>query len=152
MEHRASVSYGRQELASVDRDIRNLIQAIKDGVSALSIKDELLALEARKAELHSRLDAPEMPELLHPRMADVYCEKVGSLCCALESAESRTGAVQAIRALIETILAARARWRQAENHAEGRPGGNAERGRRQQEVARYRQPHGPNKAGCGGRI
>jgi hypothetical protein len=64
MEHRASVSYGRQELASVDRDIRKLIQAIKDGVSALSIKDELLALEARKGELQSRLDAPEMPEFV----------------------------------------------------------------------------------------
>jgi site-specific DNA recombinase len=104
MEHRASVSYGRQELASVDREIRNLNQPIKEGVSALSIKDELLALEARKAELQSRLDAPEMPELLHPRMADVYREKVGSLCLALESEESRTGAREAIRALIEAIL------------------------------------------------
>jgi hypothetical protein len=37
-------------------------------------------------------------------MADVYREKVGSLCLALESEESRTGAVDAIRALIETIL------------------------------------------------
>ena len=71
---------------------------------ALSIKDELLALEARKAELQSRLKAPEMPELLHPRMSDVYREKVGSLCLALESEESRTGARQAIRALIEAIL------------------------------------------------
>ncbi len=62
------------------------------------------SLEARRAELQSRLDAPEMPELLHPRMADVYREKVGSLCSALESEESRTGAVKAIRALIETIL------------------------------------------------
>jgi hypothetical protein len=65
MEHRASLSHGRQELVSVEREIRKLIQAIKDGVSALSIKDELLKLEARKAELHSRVDAPEMPELLH---------------------------------------------------------------------------------------
>src|SRR5690606_35650943 len=52
----------------------------------------------------TRLDAPEMPELLHPRMAYVYREKVGSLCSALENEESRTGAVEAIRALIETIL------------------------------------------------
>jgi hypothetical protein len=37
-------------------------------------------------------------------MADVYREKVGSLCIALESEESRTAAVEAIRALIETIL------------------------------------------------
>jgi site-specific DNA recombinase len=78
--------------------------AIKDGVSALSIKDELLALEARKAELQSRLNAPEMPELLHPRMADVYREKVGSLCSALDSEESRIAAVQAIRELIEAIV------------------------------------------------
>ena len=88
----------------MDREIRKLIQAIKDGVSALSIKDELLSLEARKAELQSRLSAPEMPELLHPRMADVYREKVRGLCHALESEESRTSALDAIRALIETIL------------------------------------------------
>ena len=45
-----------------------------------------------------------MPELLHPCMADVYREKVGSLCLALEREESRTGAVEAIRALIEAIV------------------------------------------------
>ena len=48
--------------------------------------------------------APDMPELLHPRMADVYREKVGSLCLALEGEESRAGAREAIRALIEAIL------------------------------------------------
>ena len=124
----------RQELAGVEREIRKLIQAIKDGVSALSIKDELLSLEAKKAELRSRLEAPEMPELLHPRMADVYREKVGSLCRALESEESRTGAPDAIRALVETILL-EPDGDQPEDHAEGRPGGDAERGQRQQEVA-----------------
>jgi hypothetical protein len=45
-----------------------------------------------------------MPELLHPRMADVYREKVGSLCLALENEESRTGAADAIRALVEAVL------------------------------------------------
>ena len=104
MEHRAGLSSARSEFATVERAIRKLVQAIKDGVSALSIKDELLSLEARRAELQSRLDAPEMPELLHARMADVYREKVGSLCSALAIEESRTGAVEAIRALIETIL------------------------------------------------
>jgi site-specific DNA recombinase len=54
--------------------------------------------------MQSRLDAPEMPELLHPRMSDVYREKVGSLCLALESEESLAGAREAIRALIEAIL------------------------------------------------
>jgi site-specific DNA recombinase len=98
------MSSARIELATAETEIRKLVQALKDGVSALSIKDELLSLEARKAELQSRLEAPEMPELLHPRMADVYREKVGGLCLALESEESRTGAREAIRALIEAIL------------------------------------------------
>jgi len=104
MQHRAGHLSVRTELASVEREIGKLVRAIKDGVSALSIKEELLSLEARKTELQSRLSAPEMPELLHPRMADVYREKVRSLCYALESEESRVSAVDAIRALIETIL------------------------------------------------
>jgi DNA invertase Pin-like site-specific DNA recombinase len=91
MEHRAGLLSARTELATADREIRKLVQAIKDGVPALSIKDELLSLEARKAELQSRLNAPEMPELLHPRMADVYRENVGSLSRALESEERRAG-------------------------------------------------------------
>ena len=104
MEHRASLSHRRHEIAAVEREIRKLIQAIKDGVSALSIKDELMKLEARKAELPSRLDAPEMPELLHPRISNVYREKVGSLCLALQNEDSRTGAADAIRALVEAIV------------------------------------------------
>ena len=102
-EHRARLSTARAELATVEREIRKLVQAINDGVSALSIKDELMSLEARKAELQLP-SAPAMPELLHPRMADIYHEKIGNLCSALESGESRTGAVDAIGALIETIL------------------------------------------------
>jgi hypothetical protein len=58
MEHRAGLSSARTELASADKQIRKLVQAIKDGVSAISIKDELLSLESRKAELQSRLKLP----------------------------------------------------------------------------------------------
>ena len=104
MEHRAKLSHGRQELSAVEREIRGLVQAIKDGVSALSIKNELMALEARQAELKQHLEAPEMPQLLQPRMADVYREKVGTLCHALEHEDSRAGATNAIRGLIEAIV------------------------------------------------
>ena len=38
MEHRAGLSSARTELATVEREIRKLVQAIKDGVSVLSIK------------------------------------------------------------------------------------------------------------------
>jgi site-specific DNA recombinase len=136
MEHRASLSHGRANLARVEREIRKLIQAIKDGVSALSIEDDLLSLEARKAELQSRLNAPEMPELLHPRMADFYREKVRNLCLALESEESRTGAREAIRALIEAILL-EPDGDQLKITLKGDLAGMLS-GQRQQEVARYR--------------
>ena len=92
-----------------------------------------------------------MPELLHPRMADLYREKVGSLCSALENEESRRGAVEAIRALIETILLA-PEGDELKITLKGDLAGDAECGQRQQEVARYRRPLGPNKAGCGGGI
>lgn len=90
MEHRASLSNARTELAAVDREIRKLIQAIKDGVSAVSIKDELLSLEARKVELQSRLDAPDMPELLHPPYGRrVSREGAEPVSCVGEPGESR---------------------------------------------------------------
>jgi site-specific DNA recombinase len=104
MEHRAGLSSARRELATVEREIRKLVQAIKDGVAGLPIKEELLSLEARKAKLQLRLEAPEMPELLHPRMSDVYRQRVGSLCLALDNEESRTVAADAIRALVEAIV------------------------------------------------
>jgi hypothetical protein len=75
MEHRAKLSHGRQESSAVEREIRGLVS-----VSALSIKNELMSLEARQAELKQHLEALEMPQLLHPRMADVYREKVRTLC------------------------------------------------------------------------
>ena len=58
-------SHGHQELASVEREIRKLVQAIKDGVSAVSIQNKLLSLEARQTELRRHLEAPQMPQLLH---------------------------------------------------------------------------------------
>ena len=41
--------------AAVEREIRKLVQAIKDGVSELAIRNELLTLEARKADLDDGL-------------------------------------------------------------------------------------------------
>jgi hypothetical protein len=82
-------------------------------------------------------------------MSDIKREQFGSLCLALESEESRTGALGAIRALIEAkVLEPDGETR---NHTEGRPGGNAERGQRQQEVARYRRPLGPIQLVAGAR-
>ena len=83
-----------------------------------------------------------MPELLHPRMADVYRQKVSGLCQALENEDSRLGATIAPR--VDRHDSARAGRRAVEDHTEGRPGRNAECCQRQQEVARYGRPPTPN--------
>ena len=129
--------------------IRGIFRDYAAGVSPKALAKRLNAERCLWAKWQALESEHEMPELLHPRMADVYREKVGGLCLALESEESRTGARRG-HPSADRSDTARARWRRAEDHAEGRPGGNAECGQRQQEVARNRRPHGPNKVGCGG--
>jgi uncharacterized protein YeaO (DUF488 family) len=48
-EHLERMASARREISAVEREIGRLIQAIKDGVSAIVIKDELATLEGRKA-------------------------------------------------------------------------------------------------------
>ena len=104
MEQRAGVSGAQQELGRIEREIRKLIQAIKDGISGASIKNELEALEARQAELKRQVQEPEPLPLLHPSMSDLYREKVTNLCHALEGDErSLTAAREAIRGLIDEV-------------------------------------------------
>jgi site-specific DNA recombinase len=149
MEHRAGLSSARTELATVQREIRKLVQAIKDGVSALSIKDELLSLEARKngtavAPERSRDAGAVAPA--HGRRLSREGREPLSGAGERREPHGRGGRHSSARRGDR----ARARWRPTEDHAEGRSGRNAECGQRQQEVARYRRPLGPNKVGCGG--
>ena len=101
----ASVTASERELRRVEAEVGKLIQALKDGVPASIVKDPLIALEAQQTELRSRLErATQPPPLLHPNMADLYREKVTQLARALEHEESRTGAAEALRGLIDAIV------------------------------------------------
>jgi hypothetical protein len=102
-EHLAQMAGSRRELVAVERDIRKLVQAIKDGVSALTIKDELLTLEARKAQLMIALGEPRLPAL-HPNMAEVFRQKATTLAAGLEHDEQRDAARQALRGFLEKIV------------------------------------------------
>jgi site-specific DNA recombinase len=113
MTQRSGLSRARQELTRVEREIRQIVQAIKDGISALTIKDELLSLEAQQLELRRRLQAPEPQPLLHPSMADLYRTKVTSLCAALEQGDPiRTEAHEPIRGLLPTTSWTKYSWLQ----------------------------------------
>ena len=101
----ASVTASERELRRVQAEIGKLVQALKDGVPASIVKDPLIALEAQQIELRARLDrAAQPPPLLHPNMADLYLEKVTQLARGLEHEESRTGAAEALRGLIDAIV------------------------------------------------
>jgi len=105
MAARAGLTAMEHELGRAQTQITKLVQALKDGVPASVVKDELLALEAQQADLRGRLDrASEPAPLLHPNMAALYRRKVGELADALAHEESRAGAAEALRGLIDGII------------------------------------------------
>lgn len=85
MEQRAGLSGARRDLERVKRDIKKVIEAIKNGFAGPDLKAEWEALQERKTALQAKLDAAdEPPPLLQPRMADLYRSKVEGLAAALQ--------------------------------------------------------------------
>ena len=94
----------KEELARIERQIRAIVEAIKEGLRTPAMKEELLALEARKSALSVELkDAPAPAPRLHPRLADIYREKVERLQDTLNADNTRAEAAETLRALIEEI-------------------------------------------------
>ena len=92
------------ELDRVERQIRAVIDAIKDGLRTPSMKEELLALEARKRVLAAEVKlAPAPQPRLHPKLADLYRQRVDRLHEELNRAELRSEATQALRGLIDEV-------------------------------------------------
>jgi len=104
-ERRSNGNAWQAELAKVEKDIRGIIEAIKAGMFHESMKGEMTALEARKAELAALLaDAPEdKPDLL-PTASTIYAKKVANLTQALNRPAERQEAAEALRMLIEKIV------------------------------------------------
>ena len=76
-EKNASRSAAKGELDKLERDRERLIQAIKDGVPASEVKDDLARIAARREELEALLEGTtEEPVLLHPNMA-AHCRHPG---------------------------------------------------------------------------
>ena len=93
-----------RDLTNIDRDLARLIDAIKSGVPGTTVKDEIYDLELRKTELKNKLDVVPAPQpRLHPRLADVYRDKVANLVEALNTPDTVADAAEAIRGLIEAV-------------------------------------------------
>ena len=103
-EQALSQGSNKQELAKVTTQIDNLVTALKNGISAETVRDELQCLEARKDHLTQTLMQATTPEpILHPAMTDIYHVKLKDLHSALTKDTSHTEAKEAIRALINEI-------------------------------------------------
>ena len=93
------------ERARVARRLRKIVDAIAEGVSARSLKDELLELEAREDEIKAKLAAtPEPKVYLAPNMAEIYRARVDELQHVLAVGSEQAQAQQAIRDLIDKVV------------------------------------------------
>ncbi len=105
MEQNASRARHGQELERIEREIKKIIQSIKDGVDATLIKDEANALQRRKEQLTAVLETTEdAPVLIHPNMAHRYKVQIQNLMGALNDPEHRDEAAQILRKLIDRIV------------------------------------------------
>jgi len=99
------VEQAKSELVAVERRLKKIVDAIADGVSARTLKEELLRLERRQDELRALLAKPEPDRvLIHPALAEVYRRKVAALHEALDDDATRDEAMELIRSLIEAIV------------------------------------------------
>jgi DNA invertase Pin-like site-specific DNA recombinase len=106
MERRASLSSAKREIESISTRIKKLLNLLLDDEIAVDEgKAEIKALDARRKALQAQLETvDEPPPLLHPQMAELYRRKVTTLAQALEQPESRLGATEALRGLIDAIV------------------------------------------------
>jgi DNA invertase Pin-like site-specific DNA recombinase len=92
------------ELVKIDRQIHNMVEAVKAGLFAPAMKDAMAALETRKAQLiETTRDPDDAPLMPHPGLADVYRQKVATLTQALNKDGLRAEATEALRSMIQTI-------------------------------------------------
>ncbi len=94
-----------RELAGVERKLSGLIDALADGFRAPGLQDKLSALEAKRAVLTAKLEAPApATPRLHPNLAQIYRDKVERLGDALKATPDSQEAIDAIRALIDRVV------------------------------------------------
>jgi site-specific DNA recombinase len=101
----AERTHKEAELRTTKSRLRRIVDAIAEGVPALTLKDELLALETKMATLEQELaGCREEPVRLHPNMAEAYRKAVEDLAALLRSEDDKQEAFEAIRGLVDRIV------------------------------------------------
>jgi len=100
----ADRSTAEREVTKVKKQIDTIIESIMDGFRSEGLKVKLADLEERRRELEHNLTAPKPTTLrLHPRLSELYREKVQRLAQSLSEPDDRDGATELLRQLIEGV-------------------------------------------------
>jgi hypothetical protein len=89
------------------RQIRNLLELIKDGHGRAAMAAELRDLERRQEDLVRQIAMTGVPEpvpILHPSLPDLYRRRVEALEAALSDPATAMAATEALRELVDAIL------------------------------------------------
>ena len=103
---RRAAGLGNQ-LAKTGRQIRALLEMMKEGLGTPSMVEELRGIEAQQAQLKAEIVATETPEpvpALHPNIGAIYRAKVEMLEEGLREPATYAIAAEALRSLIEAIV------------------------------------------------
>ncbi len=89
------------DLARIETEISNVVDAVAAGFSSTSLKDKLATLEAGKAAIVTKLAEPKpKPISFLPNAAELYRQRIAELEQALRHPEAGDAAREAARALI----------------------------------------------------
>jgi site-specific DNA recombinase len=92
------------ELQSLERKIASIVAAIEGGKYSRALGDRLAELERHRDLIEARhVENPAGTIRLHPRLADVYAEKVRQLENALNEPSIREEAAEVLRSLIDRV-------------------------------------------------
>ncbi|MBW4976191.1 recombinase family protein [Roseovarius mucosus] len=105
---RADASAARARLEAerteITRRLDGLYDAIADGLRTAGLKTKLEEMEARLAEISTKLAAPApSPVRLHPQLSEIYRRKVEELSKTLADPDIRPMALETIRGLIKSV-------------------------------------------------
>ena len=94
----------KAELSRIKARLKVLINALAEGIPARSVREEMIALEAREDELNTLLAAlpPKEPALM-PELAELYRQKVADLHRLLIDPSTKDEAFGIIRTLIDEV-------------------------------------------------
>jgi site-specific DNA recombinase len=89
---------------SIERKIAGIVAAVEEGNYSRALGDRLAELERQQELLRARLsETPPSSVRLHPRLADIYAQKVQQLETSLNDPAIREEAADALRSLIDRI-------------------------------------------------